>query len=510
MDNIAVLDFGGQYTHLISRRIRDMNVFSQVLPAETDAKKIKDIHGLRGMILSGGAASVYDEGSPKCDPNLLGLGIPILGICYGHQLIAFLEQGKVASEKKGEYGLTEMEVIGSVKSKLMDGAGRKLKVWMNHGDAVQKLPEGYEVIASTRNSPVAVFENNQKNIFCVQFHPEVTHTEKGDMILRNFVLGVCNAKKEWTANRFVDDSIREAKEKIGERRAVIGLSGGVDSSTAAIMVSRAIGDRLTAVYVDTGLMRQGETEFIEKAFSGYDLNLKIIRAKERFFNELKRVDEPERKRKIIGKTFIDIFEEVAQKEGADLLIQGTIYSDRIESGSSKHSSKIKSHHNVGGLPERMRMEVYEPLRELYKDEVRKIAAQVGLPDKISKRHVFPGPGLGVRIVGEVTAEKADIVRRASFIVEEELEKAGLYQKAWMAFAVLLPIKSVGIQGDARSYKYPVAIRVIESKDAMTANFSKIPHDVLEKISTRITNEINEVNRVVYDITNKPPATMEWE
>lgn len=508
MDKVIVLDFGGQYCHLISRRIRDFGVYSDVMPSNTTKEELTRIPDLKGLILSGGAASVYDKSSPKCGKDIIDLGIPVLGICYGHQVIAFIDNGVVSPAESGEYGLTELKILG--EGKLFSGLGNTGKVWMNHKDIVKNLPSNYSATAMTENSPIAAFENNEKKIYGVQFHPEVTHTENGDKILENFVFGICNAKRGWGSSAIINDIKNEIRQKIGKRKAVIGLSGGVDSSTAAVLVNGAIGKNLTAVYVDTGLMRHKETEFIEEVFSKFNLNLKIIMAQDRFFRALKGVAEPEEKRKIIGKLFIDIFDEAAKKEKAEFLIQGTIYSDRIESGITQHSSKIKSHHNVGGLPDEMNLEVYEPLRNLYKDEVRKIAKELGLPGKIIRRHVFPGPGLGVRIIGEVTPEKADIVRRTSLIIEEELKKVNLYDKVWMAFAVLLPIKSVGIQGDARSYKYPVAVRIIESKDAMTANFSKIPYEILEKISTRITNEIDEVNRVVYDISNKPPSTMEWE
>jgi GMP synthase (glutamine-hydrolysing) len=508
MDTIIVLDFGGQYTHLISRRIRDLSVFSKVMPAETRPEELRAVPGLKGIIFSGGAASVYDHESPKCERDVLTLGVPVLGICYGHQLIALLEGGKVSSGKKGEYGITPLSVSG--RSGVLSGLPGRLNVWMNHRDVVEGLPEGYTVTAATVNSPVAAFENLRKKVYGVQFHPEVTHTQNGMKILENFAYGICGARREWTAGLFAGSAEREAKAVIGSKRAVIGLSGGVDSSVAAIIMSRAIGKRLTAVYVDTGLMRHKETEFIERIFSKYDLDLRIVRAQDRFFAALAGVTDPEQKRKAIGKTFIEVFDEVASEVGADFLVQGTIYSDRIESGSSKHSATIKSHHNVGGLPKDMKMKVYEPLRDIYKDEVRRVAREIGLPDEIIKRHVFPGPGLGVRILGEVTPERAQIARIAGFIVEDELMKAGLHEKVWMGFAVLLPVKSVGVQGDERSYKYPVVIRIIESEDAMTANFTKIPYEILERMSTRITNEIKEVNRVVYDITNKPPATMEWE
>lgn len=507
MDKIIVLDFGGQYSHLISRRIRELNVYSEILSPEIGLEGLRGIDGLEGIILSGGAASVYDKESPKCDREILNIGVPILGICYGHQLIASLSNGKVVPGKVGEYGVTELNVLD--KSALLNGLSDVEKVWMNHRDIVISMPSDYTITASTKNSPIAAFEDEKNKIYGVQFHPEVVHTGKGTIILENFI-SICNAKMEWDNYNIIKKIRQEVKQVIGGRKAIIGLSGGVDSSTAAILVNEEIGSRLTAVYVDTGLMRHRETEFIEQVFSNYNFNLKIVRADDMFFNALKGVTEPEEKRKIIGKLFIDTFDEVAKKENIEILIQGTIYSDRIESGLTKHSSKIKSHHNVGGLPADLKLEIYEPLRDLYKDEVRLVAKELGLPDDIIKRHVFPGPGLAVRIVGEVTRERADIVRKASYIVEEELKKENLYERVWMAFAVLLPIKSVGIQGDARTYKYPIVVRIIESKDAMTANFAKVPYEVLERISTRITNEISGVNRVVYDISNKPPATMEWE
>ncbi|MBS4015285.1 MAG: glutamine-hydrolyzing GMP synthase [Candidatus Latescibacteria bacterium] len=509
MDRIIVLDFGGQYCHLISRRIRDLGVYSEVKPASTTKQELFKIPNLKGIILSGGAASVYDKTSPKCSKDILKFKIPVLGICYGHHLIAHLDKGEVLSGTAGEYGVTELTIKKS--SKLLKGFSKgKTLVWMNHKDVVKKLPTNYSVIACTKNSPIAVFEDNQNKIYGVQFHPEVTHTTNGMKILKNFVFDICGAKREWDTSQVINSIKQEIKDVIGKRKAVIGLSGGVDSSTAAILVKEVIGKNLIAVYVDTGLMRYQETEFMRKVFTKHKLNLKIVDASDRFFKALKGVTEPEKKRKIIGKLFIDVFDQVAIQEKAKVLIQGTIYSDRIESGITQHSSIIKSHHNVGGLPENMMLEVFEPLKNLYKDEVRKIARKIGLSDEITKRHVFPGPGLAIRIVGDITPKKAEITRKASYIIEQELKKVGLYEKVWMAFAVLLPIKSVGIQGDARSYKFPIVIRIIESKDAMTANFAKIPYEILEKISTRITNEISEVNRVVYDISNKPPATMEWE
>ena len=414
-DKIFIVDFGGQYCHLISRRIRDMKVVSEIVLPDVSADKLK---AAKGIILSGGAASVYDGNAPKCSKQILELGIPVLGICYGHQLIAFLDGGKVAQGDAGEYGMTKLRTR---KSALLSGI--KLEnVWMNHRDIVQELPSSYAVTASTKSSPIAAFESISRKLYGVQFHPEVVHTVNGSKILENFVFGVCRAEKSLNTENLIEAIISEAKQKINGRKAVIALSGGVDSTAAAILVSRAIGKNLTAVYVDTGLMRYGETESIKEAALRHNINFKVADAKERFFSALKGVTEPEQKRKIIGRLFIEIFEEEAQKEKASVLVQGTIYSDRIESGVTKHSSVIKSHHNVGGLPERMNLKLYEPLRDLYKDEVRQIAKSLSLPDGIVNRQVFPGPGLAIRIIGEVTPEKAEIVRKASRIVEEELKK----------------------------------------------------------------------------------------
>ena len=507
MDAIAVLDFGGQYSHLIARRLRELRIYSMVLPGDIKKEELAKL-ALKGLILSGGPASAYAKNAPKCDAGILELGIPILGICYGHQLLAQLAGGKLHKGEKAEYGTTELTI--STKSELLNGLQEKETVWMNHRDAVAKLPEGFNIIASTKNCSIAAFENSKAKLYGVQFHPEVSHTVHGREVLANFAFKICKAKPSYKEEEMIKRIVEEAKQTIGNKRAIIGLSSGIDSSTAAMLVHKAIGKNLIAVYIDTGLMRYRETELVRRIFSKAGLNLRIVDAKQRFFDALKGVRNPERKRKIIGKLFIEIFEEIAEQEKADFLIQGTIYSDRIESGITKHSSRIKSHHNVGGLPENMRLKLYEPLRDLYKDEVRALAKKLGLPDELIKRHVFPGPGLAIRIAGEVTPKKVEIVRKASYIIEEELKKAKLYDKVWMGFAILLPVKSVGIQGDARTYKYAIVVRVVCSEDAMTANFAKIPFDVLEKISTRITNEIAEVNRVLYDITNKPPATMEWE
>lgn len=507
MEKIIILDYGSQYCHLISRRIRDLGVLSEVFSAEF-VENLHEISDIKGIILSGGAASVYDKDALEFEEKLLKLNVPILGICYGHQLLGKYFGGEVIKGESGEYGTTELIVKN--KSALLNGLADAEQVWMNHQDIVKSLPSEFEATASTKNSEIAVFENYEKKIFGIQFHPEVSHSTNGLKILENFALKICNIKKEWQSEDLANLIVEEARTKLGGKRAIIGLSGGIDSTVAAMLVKDAIGKNLTAVYVDTGLMRLGETKDIQQEFKQTGIDLVVVNAGEIFFNSLKNVIDPEEKRKIIGKTFIDIFSKIAKEKKAEVLIQGTIYSDRIESGVTKHSATIKSHHNVGGLPKDMNLEIYEPLRDLYKDEVRRLASAIGVSQKIIKRHVFPGPGLAIRIIGEVTLHKAEIVRRASFIVEAELENAGLHEKVWMGFAVLLNVKSVGIQGDDRSYKFTIAVRILESTDAMTANFAQIPFNVLEKISTRITNEIKEVNRVVYDITNKPPGTMEWE
>ena len=492
MDKIVILDFGGQYCHLISRRIRDFGVRAEVMPSNISAKLLLANKSIKGIVLSGGARSVYEKDAPKFDKEILKLSMPILGICYGHQLTAHLMGGKVVSGKSGEYGLMKLNIKNA--EEILAHLGKSKNVWMNHRDIVVRLPKSFISVASTEQPKNSAF-SNKKN---------------GDQILKNFVIDICKCKKSWTSTLVAQNLIKETKDVIGKEKAIIGLSGGVDSSVAAALVGKAIGKKLVAVYVDTGLMRDGETKFIERTFRKKKLNLKIVRAEKQFLRALKGVTSPEQKRKIIGKLFADIFYKVAKKERAIFLIQGTIYSDRIESGLTKHSSKIKSHHNVGGLPKNLKMKLYEPLKDLYKDEVRKIARELGLPKEITIRQVFPGPGLAVRIIGEITPERVKIVRQAGKIIEGELRETEFWKNIWMSFAVLLPIKSVGIQGDERSYEYPVVVRIVESRDAMTANFSKIPFSILEKISTRITNEVREVNRVVYDITNKPPATMEWE
>jgi GMP synthase (glutamine-hydrolysing) len=510
MDKIIILDFGGQYCHLIARRIRDFGVFAEVKPFDILINNIKKDRTIKGIILSGGAKSVYEKNAPKCKRRIFDLGIPVFGICYGHQIIAYLLGGKVVSGETGEYGLSYFNFKFQSNKTLFKGLKQGQKVWMNHKDMVVSLPDRFQNIGNTSLSKIAAFCNTQLKIYSVQFHPEVSHTKSGEIILKNFVLNICKCKPNWTSKNLSDKIIQEAKNIIGDNKAIIGLSGGVDSTTAALLVNKAIGQKLTAVYVDTGFMRNNETELVRNNFKEKGLNLKIINAKKEFFQALKGITNPERKRKIIGRLFIRLFYKVAQSKRAKFLVQGTIYSDRIESGFTRNSSVIKSHHNVAGLPKNLKLKIYEPLRNLYKDEVRRIARLIGVSYETINQQVFPGPGMAIRVIGEITPKKINIVKKAGIIIDEELKKLPIYSKIWMSFPVLLSIKSVGIQGDKRSYKYPIVVRIVESKDAMTANFSKVSLETLEKISTRITNEIEEVNRVVYDITNKPPGTMEWE
>jgi GMP synthase (glutamine-hydrolysing) len=509
MDTILILDFGGQSCHLISRRLRDFGVYAEVLPSDYSAAQVMARPEVKGIILSGGARSVYEKNAPEFDPAIFALKMPIFGICYGHQLLAKELGGTVTPGEVGEYGPQVLTVLK--KSGIFSKLGVKQKIWMNHKDIVTKVPKGFTVIGKTSHkTQVAAYSSKDNMRSGVQFHPEVSHTEHGDDMLKNFALTICKAKPTYSSANLLKDTIKEARDTMGAERAVIGLSGGVDSSVAAALVARAIGEQLTAVYVDTGLMREGETTYLRKAFGDKGLKLIIVDAAEEFFGALKGVTDPEEKRKIIGTLFVRIFEREAKKADAQWLIQGTIYSDRIESGLTKHSSNIKSHHNVGGLPKDLGLKLYEPLRDLYKDEVRTLAKTLKLPKEITDRQVFPGPGLAIRIIGEVTRERAEIVRKAGHIIESELMGTKHWKDIWMSFGVFLPVQSVGISGDERSYKHPLVLRIVESRDAMSANFAKLPYEILENISTRLTNEIKEINRVVYDITNKPPATMEWE
>ncbi|MGQ9565390.1 MAG: glutamine-hydrolyzing GMP synthase [Candidatus Bathyarchaeales archaeon] len=512
IDAILVLDFGGQYCHLIGRRIRENNVYSEIVSYDVTLNEIENFKqkfNIKGLILSGGPQSVYDEGAPKLDLAFLDMGLPVLGLCYGHQLLAHSAGGVVKPSCKKEFGITVATIDRAVG--VLEGVADQEKVWMSHGDTVFSLPPDYEILARTENTPIAAFRHKQKPIYGLQWHPEVIHTANGMKMLQNFLFSVCKCKPNWTMDDFIEKATLEVRQQISNKKAIIALSGGIDSSAATAITAKAIGKNLTAVFVDHGFMREGEPEFVQKTFQKFPINFTTVNARARFMERLSGVIDPESKRKIIGEEFIRVFEEVARKTGAEFLVQGTIYPDRIESGFRKFSDKIKTHHNVAGLPTKMEFKgVVEPLRDLYKDEVRQVAQKLGLPAQIVLRQPFPGPGLAVRIIGEVTKEKVDIERKADQIVTDEIEKSGLKDNLWQYFAVLTDSKSTGVKGDARAYGYTVAIRAVESREAMTASFAKIPHEVLEKISTRITNEIPQVTRVVYDITHKPPATIEWE
>jgi GMP synthase (glutamine-hydrolysing) len=511
-DTILVLDFGGQYCHLIARRIREFNVYSEILPSDVTLDELKETEArlnVKGLVLSGGPSSVYDEGAPTIELGILGLDVPLLGLCYGHQLLARLLGGKVERGERQEYGVTRATIVKPAG--VLKGLDISEKVWMSHGDIVEGLAEEFEVLAYTDNCPVAAFRHKEKPIYGLQWHPEVVHTEHGERMLRNFVFEVCGCQPNWKPASVVDEQIDEMKRIVGNGKAIIALSGGIDSGTAALIAAKALGHRLTAVFVDHGFMREGEPEFVKTTFEKLGVKVTVVEASERFFRGLKGVADPEEKRRIIGNEFVRVFEEAARKIGAKYLIQGTIYPDRIESGFRKHSDKIKSHHNVAGLPVDIEFKaVIEPLKDLYKDEVRKLAKTLGLPGNIVNRQPFPGPGLAVRVVGEVTPEKVDIARKADRIVSEEVEKAGFERGLWQYFAVVTDTKSTGVKGDSRAYGYVVAVRMVESQEAMTASFAKAPYGLLERVSTRITNEIPAVSRVVYDITHKPPATIEWE
>ena len=511
-DAILVLDFGGQYCHLIGRRIREHGVYSEIVPHDIKSSEIRALNQrllVKGLILSGGPSSVYEPNAPHIDPTILKLELPILGLCYGHQLIAQLVNGEVSRAGCREYGIAEVNIDKPVG--VLDGLSPKETVWMSHGDTVSALPEDYEVLAHTDNCPVAAYRNKQKPIYGLQWHPEVIHTKNGVRMLRNFIFNVCNCEANWKVEDIIQQMISEIKAEVGSAKAIIGLSGGIDSSVATALAAQALGNKLTAVFVDHGFMRKGEPETIRDTFKDLSINFVMVDAQQRFMEKLKGVSEPEKKRKIIGEEFIRVFEEEAKKSGADYLLQGTIYPDRIESGFRKNSDVIKSHHNVAGLPSRMDFKkIVEPLRDLYKDEVRKVAVMLNLPRTLVNRQPFPGPGLAVRIIGELTEEKVAITKKADAIVREEIEKSCVAENLWQYFAVLTDTKATGVKGDARAYGYVVAVRAAESREAMTANFAEIPYPVLEKISTRITNEVPQVTRVVYDITHKPPATIEWE
>jgi len=511
-DRIVVLDFGAQYSQLIARRIREQGVYCEIYPGTVDAQTVRAWKPV-GIVLSGGPSSVFDEGAPRFDPAILEVGCPVLGICYGLQLLAHHLGGLVEAADDREYGraLLKIERDDPLFAKLEGGVERV--VWMSHGDRVLRLPEGFETLATSDGSPFAAVRHRERPLWGVQFHPEVIHTDGGRAMLANFATGICRARASWSMDSFIEDAIERIRAQVGGGRAICGLSGGVDSSVAAALVHRAIGDQLTCIFVDNGLLRAGEREEVERLFGEVlDLSLVTVSAQERFARELAGVADPERKRKIIGRVFIEIFQEEADRlGGADYLVQGTLYPDVTESVSVKGQSvTIKTHHNVGGLPEEMQLELVEPLRELFKDEVREVGRKLGLPEASITRHPFPGPGLAVRIVGEVDASRLAALRAADAIVTQEITRAGLYHDNWQAFAVFLPIQSVGVMGDERTYENVIAVRCVTSVDAMTADWSRLPHEVLAAISNRIINEVKGINRVVYDISSKPPATIEWE
>ncbi|MGZ0050965.1 glutamine-hydrolyzing GMP synthase [Brevibacillus gelatini] len=508
LEMVVVLDFGGQYNQLIARRVRDLGVYSELVPFNTPVEKIKEMQP-KGIIFSGGPASVYEEGAPKVDPAIFELGLPILGICYGMQLMSHMLEGKVERAGKREYGKAELRLQNA--HSLYEKWDANEIVWMSHSDKVVELPTGFQVDAVSDSCPVAAISHPERKLYGVQFHPEVRHTVKGNEFIGNFLFNVCGCKPTWSMTTFIEDELVRIRETVGDKKVLCALSGGVDSSVVAALIHRAIGDQLTCMFVDHGLLRKGEAESVMETFAE-KFSMKVIKidARERFLNKLKGVTDPEQKRKIIGNEFIYVFDEEAGKlTDMDFLAQGTLYTDIVESGTAT-AHTIKSHHNVGGLPEDMKFKLIEPLKTLFKDEVRKLGTELGLPDEIVWRQPFPGPGLGIRVLGEVTEEKLEIVRESDAILREEIAKAGLDREIWQYFTALPNMTTVGVMGDVRTYSYTVGIRAVTSIDGMTADWARIPWDVLEKISTRIVNEVDNVNRVVYDITSKPPATIEWE
>ncbi len=508
-ENILILDFGGQYNQLIARRVRECNVYSEVVPYNISIEKIKEKNP-KGIIFTGGPASVFGDDAPRCADGIFDLGIPVLGICYGMQLMTYTLGGNVAKAEKREYGTTDVSIDNA--SPLFAGFDSQNGFLMSHTDFVETVPEGFHNIGHTDSCPNAAMANDDKKLYGIQFHPEVNNSINGTKVIENFLYSVCNCSGDWTMSSFVEDSIKNLKEKIGDKKALCALSGGVDSSVAAVLLNKAIGKNLTCIFLDHGLLRKNEGDEVEEIFRNqYDINLIRVNCQDRFLGKLAGVTDPERKRKIIGEEFIRVFEEEAKKIGTvDFLVQGTIYPDVIESGLGK-SAVIKSHHNVGGLPDYVDFkEIIEPLRNLFKDEVRKTGLELGIPEHLVFRQPFPGPGLAIRVIGDITESKLDILKDADYIFREEISNAGLHKSINQYFAVLTNLKSVGVMGDERTYDYTIALRAVETTDFMTGQWSKIPYEVLEKVSSRIVNEVKHVNRVVYDITSKPPATIEWE
>ncbi len=508
MEKIIVLDFGSQYNQLITRRIRELGVFSELLSHKITAEEIKEI-APKGIIFSGGPNSVYDDGSFNIDPEIFELGIPILGICYGMQLMTHKLGGVVSEADSREYGKAVLSLTN--ESTLFDSLPEEQQVWMSHGDLVTEVPEGFTVTATSENCPISAMENHAKKMYAVQFHPEVRHSINGNDMLRQFAFDICGCKGDWSMDSFIDIEIAKIREQVGDKKVLLALSGGVDSSVVGVLLQRAIGDQLTCIFVDHGLLRKGEADQVMESLGGkFGLNIIRVDAKDRFLDKLKGVSDPEQKRKIIGNEFIYLFDDEAAKlDGIEFLAQGTLYTDVIESGTDT-AEVIKSHHNVGGLPEDMAFKLIEPLNTLFKDEVRALGTELGMPDSIVWRQPFPGPGLGIRVLGEITEEKLEIVRESDAILREEIANAGLDRDIWQYFTVLPGIRSVGVMGDGRTYDYTIGIRAITSIDGMTADFARIDWDLLQKISVRIVNEVDHVNRIVYDITSKPPATVEWE